>query len=379
MSKRLDSLKFITRMLAPDSPAGVEQLRAALVKEELSWESVIALANQNLVTPALWVGLSRKGLVALCPTDVQTYCSELYRLNRQRNLSLKRQTIEITAALNSVGVEPILLKGAVLLFSGALDIGLRVMTDIDLMVPVKKLESSVQVLNTIGYRASSETHFRVEHHHHWTPLWRPGDYAAVELHWALAREGAMHAGAKILPTELIWQQVEELDAGGKRALCLDPTYRMLHNIVHAEIADENHIRRTFALRGLHETALLCHHYPDDICWRTIRERLTSHGSARVFQSHLYAVDQLLGVATPCRIEPPALRTKVHSLGTLARVRWPWFARFAWRWHRISAHQLRKRYGRELAWSELARARLQHVVSVLTKHLRQAAAKSPASS
>ena len=70
----------------------------------VSWEFVIEIANNFLVTPGLWIGLKNSGLDALLDAEISRYLQELYELNHNRNTRLKRQLLESVGVLNAAGI-----------------------------------------------------------------------------------------------------------------------------------------------------------------------------------------------------------------------------------------------------------------------------------
>ena len=184
MNERLRNYFFLCTCLKPeDDETEILAILKKLREESICWELVIEWANLAFVTPALWTAFTRKGLQQSVPEDVATYLHELHRLNQARNHAIRQQILEITKALNCVDVEPLLLKGAALLFANALeDPASRMMIDIDFMVRPEDASSVRDVLLGLQYYCpehdSSEFLFAA----HMPPLCRKGDPASVEVH-----------------------------------------------------------------------------------------------------------------------------------------------------------------------------------------------------
>ena len=100
------------------------------------WVPVLEIANDHLLTPALWGALGKSGHAAALPADAGEYLATLHRLNGDRNRALGRQAIELIGALNEQGITPALLKGGLALFDGPYaDPAVRMMRDLDILVP----------------------------------------------------------------------------------------------------------------------------------------------------------------------------------------------------------------------------------------------------
>src|SRR5882757_3985578 len=55
------------------------------------WVHVLKIANDHLLTPALWSALGNSGHAAPLPADAGEYLATLHRLNGDRNRALRRQ------------------------------------------------------------------------------------------------------------------------------------------------------------------------------------------------------------------------------------------------------------------------------------------------
>ena len=145
----------------------IERLRCEIRRDSVDWEAIVQIANQQLVSPALWISLMDKGLHEDLPDELRCYLSGLHNLNVQRNGLIKQQAEEIITSLNRVGIEPILLKGGALLLTNAFsDFGTRIMEDLDIMVLGTDVEQSWKTLSSLGYRNHESNEEVDERSHH---------------------------------------------------------------------------------------------------------------------------------------------------------------------------------------------------------------------
>lgn len=250
MNQRTTALKFISSCLSNnDRPQAIADLRMAIRSGMLPWEVTVGLANDHLLTPALWVMLNRKGLTEELPDELRDYLRELHKLSKERNTHLQAQLLEAIQQLNSIEIVPVLLKGAMHLVSNIYaDTGMRIMSDIDLLVAREDVDNCLTALHKLGYQSEPDSeHDYPENHHHCAPLFRPGDYASLEIHRELT-EGA----AETLPAQLALAQAEPLLFRGLSMKVLSPAHRALHNILHSQITDHNYSTGRIPLRSLHE-------------------------------------------------------------------------------------------------------------------------------
>jgi hypothetical protein len=329
---------------------------------------VVWLANRYLMTPAIYGALHAKGLSSTLPEDFRAYTAELYELNRRRNQRLKEQTLEAVVALNGCGIEPLLLKGAAHLFSDTFsDTGARVMTDLDLLVPRAAFDRARTLLEGLGYRAHGARYQHYGEYHHAPPLFRPGDYATLELH----RQPLPTELTALMPEQAVWSGVEVLDKDGARLLVLKPTSQLLLNIIHSQIIDQHHACRVIELRQLYDLVFTCHAHPEQVDWSAISAQLTHYHKDEVLRPYLYLAHRLLAMPLPRGLEPndAALR---HYHRALRQLKWFWFAsdgitRLQRFWHGLSTATIRGRYGDDDRPGAILRGRLQFLTYMLKKH------------
>jgi len=291
---------FLARAL---NPLESDQRAIDALREEIgrvAWESVVELASRHLVTPTLYRGLADKGLLADLPADVRDYLGAIHALNDQRNRRLLHQTVEIAAALNGVGIEPVALKGMADLCAGLYpDPGARVIGDIDLLVASNQLAAAVAALAAIGYRASGPADFAYGSHHHDRPLARPDDAAWVELH----TEPVAPAFASLLPGDRMLCAARRVAVGGQALGLPSPREQVVHNIVHTQLADRHYWLARVPLRPLADLARLRLQNDDRIDWREILAAFDRAGHGSACRAWLITAERLFGQDLPDGVTP----------------------------------------------------------------------------
>ncbi len=178
------------------------------------------------------MALRNRGLVDKLPTQVHEYLWKIHLLNTLKNRRLREQALEAVGELNSIGVEPVLLKGGASLFVKTFDDpGARIMADLDILVPGSEAKGCWDKLRTVGY-IPIELEFDYSSHHHLRPLYRPGDWGVIEIH----RQPLPASTAALLPSELIWRHVAPIRESGVAMAAPAPTFRILHNVLHSALA-----------------------------------------------------------------------------------------------------------------------------------------------
>jgi hypothetical protein len=308
MSHRLAALDTVSACLAVDKgPREIEALRLRLASPRVHWPTLIELANKNLVTPALWAELCRLQLDDGVPGEVRDYLEEVHRLNAERNRRLREQTLEILRVLNTLGVEPILLKGVASLFVDTYPSHCpRILTDIDILVPQQHAQACWELLLDHRYVAIGDD-YDFSRHNHLRPLARPGEYATLEIHRTLIQPSAtgrlfgiaLSAAAVERLTALLFREARSLRVEGATLRIPSPTCRVIHCALHSAFAEHNAYRSgLLPLRQLYELALLQQRFAEEIDWEGIALALGRGGKMKVFRAWLYLAHRLFGSRLP---------------------------------------------------------------------------------
>jgi hypothetical protein len=263
------------------------------------WTEVLRLANDHLLTPALWQVLPAAAL----PEDVRGYLETLHRLNGERNRALRRQAIELIAALNRQGITPALLKGGLCLFEGPYaEPATRMMRDLDILVPAAKRDEAIVVLHAHGYRLAQG--YGADHHA-FGDFARPGDPGSVDLHIEIVDP------AHLLPAHEVWQRGIARTIEGIRYVAPCSTDRVLHNLLHAQLHHlGNFYRGTLQVQQVYELVHLARDFGSTIDWPFIEQRLRAHRLTTALESHLLAAHLLFGLAWPLS-RPAGLAARFH--------------------------------------------------------------------
>jgi hypothetical protein len=317
-------------------------LAAALRGQALptDWTPVLALANQHLLTPALWTALNASPLRSDVPPEVVDYLQVLHRLNGERNHVIRAQVVELVGALNEDAVEPVLLKGASTLFVGPYpDIGARMMRDIDLLVPASARDQAITVLNRKGYVLARGYG---EDHHAFGDFARSGSPAAVDLHIELVDPRYLLGAAEV------FERAKPHEAAGARFFVLSPTDRALHNFLHAQIHHLGHYYRgEMPVSQLYEFSLLVRSLGSSMDWNLIETRLEEHRLGAALRAYVLAATRLFGPPWPLA-KRPGLRSRLHCLRCDLQATSPLLNWIGVTWGNMSGplawHRMRALYG-----------------------------------
>lgn len=298
MNASLQSFLVLCQFLAVNQGTEtIERIRHEIKIDAVDWESIVKIANQQLVSPALWVSLMNKGLDEDLPDELKCYLSGLHNLNLQRNILIKQQAEEIIRSLNEIGIEPILLKGAALLFTNAFtDSGTRIMEDLDIMVLGKDVKQSWKTLSTLGYRACDPNERVDERSHHLPAMIRDSDPAAIELHTQLFD---WHDRIVVLTAADCFKEAATIKTKCLSYKVLSLPHFIIHNILHIEVHHLHFYSGKLSLRQLLDFAVISNRQSHAIDWKSIEDRMEEHGIRRIYRSYLYMAVSLLNARVPC--------------------------------------------------------------------------------
>jgi hypothetical protein len=174
------------------------------------WKLLERMAENEGVAPLMYWNLKDSGLPV--PAETFHFLQGEYYKTYARNTLLFQELERVLEALDNAGIPAIVLKGAALAVTVYEDIGLRPMTDLDLLVPEERLQSAVQVVRQeLGYQtdipeAAHGLNQLVGHH----VRLRNGD-VVLELHWSLATSRVDHFPISV---DWFWMQGERLPLSG---------------------------------------------------------------------------------------------------------------------------------------------------------------------
>jgi hypothetical protein len=339
VKRNWSSIDFLCWCLAVEiNPSADLALRAAISSGGLNWGSILTHANEQLITPALWVALQKRGLENELPTEVRGYLKEVHRLNRLRNERLRAQAREAAAALNELGITPVLLKGTASLFVPIYDDpGSRVMLDLDILVPEEAANGCWGKLHDVGYSAIGCGR-DLSRHHHLEPLQRPGEYATIEIH----RDAVGSEAQCILPTGDVWRHCGHIDDGNVRMCVPQPTMSLLHNLVHAAVAHRGYETAAGHLRAIHELALTGTLQRDRIDWERIASSFRRSGNGNILVAWVYLAHRLFDADLPKFVRrTPSVN--LYYLRYRLQARWPWTDALAQRLLVFSSRNVSERY------------------------------------
>ncbi|MFZ0738409.1 MAG: nucleotidyltransferase family protein [Candidatus Acidiferrales bacterium] len=122
-----------------------------LLRPDLNWAAILALAEESGVTPLVFRHLSNVG--ARVPSLWLERLEKVTRANTIRTMYLTGELLRVTERFASRGIPAIPYKGPALAAQAYGDVALRQFHDVDIIVPQRLMASAHEHMLSLGYRA----------------------------------------------------------------------------------------------------------------------------------------------------------------------------------------------------------------------------------
>lgn len=245
----LELCRCLAMVQAPDEILALRQrLNAG------AWDGVVAAANARMLLPALALEAKRKHLTAAIParrgadgrTTITLALAEGVEQHEAIRAAMLERLIELAGLLNASGMEPLLLKGARSLWTGAP--AWRTMGDLDLLTPGRAAEAqSIAIAAGYAPRPGLE---QPDNWHHEINLYRDDLPGWLEFH----DHASMHRADILLGTETLVAQGLRDGRHGVVVRILPPHTDLLYCVVHHHVSHRGDKYGTMSVKGLYEFA-----------------------------------------------------------------------------------------------------------------------------
>jgi hypothetical protein len=245
-------------------PAARLKSLAALVSQQADpgaippeeWHILIPAALEQRVGPLLYWAARRSGIDTT--PDAWATLRESHRGAAAYHVILEHAQRQAQAALAKACIPTLWLKGIALARMVYPEPYLRLMDDLDLLVPYDRREEALEQMIALGYHTYSdpgqllgpEDEFAQRSSHHYHLRGGPADAAILELHYRL-----LGKDASLLPPEQMawfWQQTQPISPGAG-SMTLNPEAHLLYLCAHALLQHseaDNDLRRYLDLHLL---------------------------------------------------------------------------------------------------------------------------------
>jgi hypothetical protein len=205
---------------------------AAVVAQASDWDVVIARSVAE-GTAGLLAAHVRALDPELVPAPVRARLGAIHAAIWARNAVLVDRWTDLTARFDAAGIPCLTLKGMALVHRLYADLGLRPMTDIDVLVPREDHEAAGRVASDAGYEIRSDGAGDTLQGY---TLFARGD-VFLDLHWHLARYSRFD-GIVDVDHAAVWQRARPLPGARAGRRTLAPEDMLLHLALHLTLGSE---------------------------------------------------------------------------------------------------------------------------------------------
>lgn len=250
------------------------------------WRDVAVLAQQHGIAPLLYHRLNALG-VAL-PDDVAEGLKKAYRQNLMRNLRLYHELGKLLLQLQEKGIDIIVLKGAHIAESMYENIGLRSMSDIDILAREDDLMLIEEVLFSLGFKPLELNRVVSQYNKHFRYSLSGAD-TDLEIHWTIKDHGHPYK----IDIDGFWIRARPLTLAQAPAMALSPEDLILHLCLHTATH-----ARVMRLRMLCDIGEVTRRHGANLDWEWIAAEARRCGIVRSVYVILRLARELLNVSVP---------------------------------------------------------------------------------
>jgi hypothetical protein len=256
------------------------------------WNYFRCLANSHGVAALVWYNLEKINLLSGIPGEVVAYLKSAQMISLSRNAFNTEAMAEVLRNLNSENIKTVILKGLALENSVYGAMGLRQMSDVDILINTEKCISARDILISKGYVSlpvKSVFHERIMPYFgkHLPSLLKNG--MSVEIHHELfgEKDNAL--------TNILFDSSYEVEIKGQRAWFPQPQIFFLYLIKHLS---QHEMNNESQLRLYTDLVVLIEKHYKEILNSDLLKYVSGREMSEMLASHLEALREFWGIGFP---------------------------------------------------------------------------------
>lgn len=263
-----------------------QRIRTLVAKGDISWERLLAAAQEHCVIPLLYKNLSK-----ICPDAVpEAHLRRLryqYRAGAVLNMTLAADLARILHVFEQSQIEAIPFKGPSLAYAAYGDLTLRTFADLDVLIRESDIFRAGELLNELGYeheykltRSQELAYIRCEHAFHFVHG-RTG--RIIELHWRLSHRNLSYT----IDGPELWDGAQTPIVHGRPSRALRPEDLFLYLCMHGA---KHSWERLEWICCISEFI----HRVNDLDWEFVAAKAKRLGGRRIVAMNLMLAARLFG-------------------------------------------------------------------------------------
>jgi hypothetical protein len=263
----------------------------ALAESVTDWNYFFRLANAHGVAALVSNNLEKTGLIKLLPAEVAAQLKNAQMASLARNSSYADAMGGVLRLLNPENIKVVLLKGLALELTAYGNIGLRQMTDVDVLVRKEDCLKARKILIDNGFESlplKSAFHKPIMLYNgkHLPALLKDG--FAVELHHELF-------GRRNVLTRMLFDTSTEAVAGDEKCFIPTPQIFFLYLVKHLYLHEQNNESR---LKLYADLLILLEKHGEEILNYDLLEYAGRAGMSEILARRLEPLRDLCGISFP---------------------------------------------------------------------------------
>ncbi len=271
-----------------------------ILSNVLDWNYIIDCSIKQGISPLFYWNLKKISNGKDVPSEVMKSLEKMYYSNLARNILLYDELSKILMAFQKAGIDTIVLKGAFLAEEIYKNIGLRPMSDIDLLIKEKDLQKTKMELIKLKYSAT--TIFQTKLHEQFETVldnelsfMHQEKKIVIEIHWNIQPH---HTPYKININKF-WNNTKTVKIAGINTLIFAPEDLLQHLCLHVD----KHINLSTApaakpLRDYCDISEVTKHYKDTINWRYLLQSSKDYRIEEPIFQGLFIAKEYFGAFIP---------------------------------------------------------------------------------
>lgn len=264
-----------------------------LISAVTNWDYFTNIVLLNSIGPLLYINLSSAKNKHLIPAKTLMMFKQTYMMLLSRNMILYDHFKNAVCAFSEKGISVIGLKGIFLAEKIYKDIGLRQLSDIDILVRKEDVMQCRDILTGLGYqtktRIKSEFIKSTYDIKHLPPLVMKG--VSIELHTKIHTDSFDFN----ISMDDFWSRASATTISETPCLQLNPVDLIIHQCIHLDVHIHSGKIRFYYICDI---AAIIKHYQKEIDWQLLVTLTEKYNCKKIVFSYLYLCNKYLKTKVP---------------------------------------------------------------------------------
>ncbi|MBI5099227.1 MAG: signal peptidase I [Nitrospirae bacterium] len=297
---------FITALLKDEfSDEKLNSDMAVMLKDIVDLAGVYNMAYENGITQTLYTILKKlqdNNIIEFRTDAEKDFFNKLrrdYLYTAAKNTLLYSEFSRVVASLRNGKTDVIAMKGAVLAELVYQDIGMRSMSDVDLLIRKEDISKADAVLNSLGYNAVDPSPFdSIEDPNNYltTRDYRSRNpmHPSFHIHWHMVNSSIPAPYSSRIDMNEIWEDAVLTEIAGIQIRTMSPHHFLIHLSEHAMRVTHSASRLIYLI----DVAVLIKRYGNELDWYKTVQASKAYG-LDIFVLNILKLTQLnTGIEIP---------------------------------------------------------------------------------